>query len=170
MTTTYIAVCPHHCDSSFITEAEVTQKWEVDSYGECIRVRDEDVSTELPYTSSWKCSKCGAKAEEYQCARFEFKENGLNGFLLVPRDTLSVGYLFWDDQKSGVLRSLPIDCGVFLVPHAVVNGYTFWLLALGAVGASHDTICIGEDLDGVPLFLEYPRQECDGQMDFYSIA
>ena len=111
MTTTYIAVCPHHCDSSFITEAEVTQKWEVDSYGECIRVRDEDVSTELPYTSSWKCSKCGAKAEEYQCARFEFKENGLNGFLLVPRDTLSVGYLFWDDQKSGVLRSLPIAFG-----------------------------------------------------------
>lgn len=72
----------------------------MDAYGGCICVKDEEVESDVPYMESWKCSKCGAHAKEYECAGFAFKEDGLTGTLLVPRYPLTEGYLFWDIESS----------------------------------------------------------------------
>ena len=172
--TYYIAVCPNHCNASFVTEAKIIQKWEVDAYGGCICVKDEEVESDVPYMESWKCSKCGARAKKYECAGFAFKEDGLTGTLLVPRYPLTEGYLFWDDRKSGGFQSLPIGCGIHSVPHAVMNGYTFWLpapgMGMGTV-TGFDVIRFGDALcGGMHLYFSYPRQECDGQMKLFATA
>jgi hypothetical protein len=165
-----ICVCPNHCDATFIAEADVRQEWEVDAFGECIQVRDEEVDVDLDDGRRWKCTKCGHSAMEVDCFQARVDEDDLHGTLLVPE--AFDGFIYWSDDKTAKVKSCPVGGIITSIPSASINGYTIFLAnSAESMSEGKDGVALLDDsIPRLCLFIKGPRVECEDQISMFATA
>lgn len=165
-----ICVCPNHCDATFIAEADVRQEWEVDAFGECVQVRDEEVDVDLDYGRLWKCIKCGHSAMELECFQVRIDEENLHGILLVPEDF--DGFIYWSDRQNARVKSCPVGGVITSIPSASINGCTIFLAnSVESMSEDKDGVTLLDDsIPRLCLFIKGPRVECEDQISMFATA